>query len=147
MSNDNQLVTGKCHKCGSIRQVIGKPPTCPKCLKHYRANLHRRTLRQMKREGKVIAAAPGDGNQTVQEMFNEAVKEQMEKAKAGTFVVDEAAAIPDSVVADEKNNTPAPGTLHDMAIRSGREIGKPRLANRVFAEMLDNATADGDGIT
>lgn len=99
MSNDNQLVTGKCHKCGSVRQVIGKPPTCPKCLKHYKTNLHRRTLRQMKREGKVIAAAPGDGNQTVQEMFNEAFQEQMEKAKAGTFelIADEAAALPDEL--------------------------------------------------
>jgi hypothetical protein len=82
------FVTGKCHKCGRVRNVTGSPAACVVCIRSYQRNLNRRALKQAKRNGKIVeAAAPVDSSANVQAMFEEALREQLAKVDAGTFEV------------------------------------------------------------
>jgi len=58
MAERLEFVTGRCYKCGRIRQTVGTPPACVSCIRHYQKNLLKRTDRQKAKEGgEVLDAA------------------------------------------------------------------------------------------
>ena len=76
---------GRCHRCGRDRPVVGTPPACKGCIKHYQKNMTRRATRQRLEDGLLQGsndgtAAPVD----IQALFNEAIREGLERAKGAT---------------------------------------------------------------
>lgn len=51
MAERLQVTTGRCYKCGRVRQTVGTPPACVACIRHYQKNLMKRENRQKAKEG------------------------------------------------------------------------------------------------